>query len=132
MNNLNTNAPRPRSTRPRTAVEAGLPDPRPVTDYTVAMTTVGGNSRLTVTLAQPCVVRQPAWPLVDCADGSLVHPSSVTVLSNTSFRQDYAGLVSPSVALVAVPYQDTNVQNFSGGFVAPGGRWFRQPVMPPG
>jgi hypothetical protein len=31
------------------------------------------------------------------------------------------------VAIIDVPYQDMQVQNFQGGFVRPGGRWFRRP-----
>ena len=33
------------------------------------------------------------------------------------------------VAFVDVPYQDMQVQNFRGGYVVPGGKWFRQPVI---
>ena len=107
-----------------------MPDPRPVTDYTVALTTVSGHSRLTVTLSQPCVIRQPAWALIDCVAGSRVYASSVTVVSNTQFYFDYSGFLAGSVAFVEVPYQDTQVQNSQGGFVRPGGLWFREPVMP--
>ena len=35
-----------------------------------------------------------------------------------------------SVAFVQVPYQDTQVRNFQGGFVRPGGQRFCDPVMP--
>jgi hypothetical protein len=30
------------------------------------------------------------------------------------------------VGFVQVPSQDTNVQNFAGGFVRSGGQWFRK------
>ncbi len=103
----------------------GLPDPRPVTDYAVALTSVAGHSRITITLSQPCVIRQPAWPLIDCTAGGLVYPQSVTVVSNTQFYMDYAGTLGSMTAFVQVPYQDTQVQNFQGGFVRPGGQWFR-------
>ncbi len=32
-----------------------------------------------------------------------------------------------SVSFVDAPYQDMQVQNFQGGFVRPGGKWFRKP-----
>jgi len=107
----------------------GSPDPRPVTDYTVALSTVAGHSRVTITLSQLCVIRQPAWPLIDCTAGGLVSPLSVTVVSNTQFYMDYGGVLGSMVAFVQVPYQDTQVQNFQGGFVRPGGQWFREPVQ---
>jgi hypothetical protein len=121
-------APRPR--RALSPFQSGLPDPRPVTDYTVALSTVSGHSRLTVTLLSPCVIRQPMWPLIDCVAGTLVVPSSCTPVSNTQFYLDFAGIITPSTAFVQVPYQDTQVQNNMGGFVRPGGQWFRAPVMP--
>ncbi len=108
----------------------GLPDPRPVTDYTVALGVVAGKSRLTVTLLQPCVIRTPHWAVIDCTTGTRVYPQSVTVVSTTQFYFDFAGLLSSAVAFVEVPYMDTQVQNAMGGFVAPGGRWFREPVIP--
>lgn len=106
----------------------GLPDPRPLTDYSVALTTVAGKSRITITLSQPCVIRNPAWPLIDCTAGTLVNASSVTVVSNTQFYMDYAGVLNAMTAFVQVPYQDMQVQNFQGGFVRPGGQWFREPI----
>lgn len=108
----------------------GLPDPRPVTDYTVTLSVVAGKSRLTVTLAQPCAIRSPNWALIDCTAGGRVYPQSVTVVSTTQFYFDYSGLLSSAVAFVEVPYMDTQVQNLQGGFVSPGGKWFRQPVIP--
>ena len=112
------------------AASAGLPDPRPLTDYSVALSVVSGKSRLTVTLAQPCVIRHPNWGLVDCTAGAKVHSSSVTVVNNTTFYFDYPGVLDAMVAFVDVPYQDMQVQNFQGGFVVPGGKWFREPVLP--
>jgi hypothetical protein len=50
-------------------------------------------------------------------------------VSNTQFYTDYAGLLGTMVAFVQVPYQDMQVQNFQGGFVRPGGQWFREPVL---
>lgn len=108
---------------------AGLPDPRPVTDYTVALSVVAGKSRLTVTLAQPCVIRAPRWAVIDCSNGARVYPASVTVVSNTVFYFEYLGVLSSAVALVEAPYQDAQVQNFQGGFALPGGKWFREPVI---
>ena len=110
-------------------IRAGLPDPRPVTDYTVTLSTVSGKSRITVTLSQQCVIKNPLWPLIDCMAGTLVNPASCTVVSNTSFYMDFAGIITTSTAFVQVPYQDTQVQNFAGGFVRSGGQWFRQPVI---
>lgn len=109
---------------------AGMPDPRPVTEYAVALSVVAGKSRLTVTLAQPCVVRSPNWAVINCVNGARVYPTNVTVVSNTVFFFDFASVLSSSVAFVEVPYQDPQVQNAQGGFVAPGGRWFREPVIP--
>jgi hypothetical protein len=106
----------------------GMPDPRPVTDYTAVHTLVGGKSRITITLGQPCVIRNPSWPLIDCTDNTLVNPASVTVVSNTQFYMDYAGVLNAMVAFVQVPYQDREVQNGQGGFVRPGGQWFREPI----
>ena len=100
-----------------------------MTDYTVTLATVSGHSRLTVVLSQPCVIKNPLWPLIDCTAGALVNPASCTVLSNTSFQLDFSGIVNPATAFVSVPYQDTQVQNFQGGFVRSGGQWFRQPVI---
>lgn len=114
--------------RKTTPASAGLPDPRPVTDYSVVLSTVSGKSRLTVTLAQPCVIRTPAWAVIDCTAGARVYSMSLTVVNNTTLYFDYAGLLNPMVAFVEVPYQDTQVQNFQGGFVRSGGQWFRQPV----
>jgi len=116
--------------RPLTPAQAGLPDPRPVTEYTAAHSVVGGHSRVTITLAQPCVIRSPRWPLIDCTAGASVLPASVTVVSNTVFYMDYAGVLDGMVAFVSVPFQDMQVQNPQGGFVRPGGQWFRQPVGP--
>jgi hypothetical protein len=107
----------------------GLPDLRPLTGYSVVLSTVSGKSRLTVTLSEPCVIRSPLWPVVDCTAGGLVYPSACTVVSNTQFYFDFAGLLSTAVGFVQVPYQDMNVQNFQGGFVSPGGQWFRTPLI---
>jgi hypothetical protein len=120
----------PKPARPRTPSpwEAGLPDPRPVTDYTAAYSVVGGHSRITISLSQPCAIRNPHWPLIDCTAGTLVYPQTVTVVSNTQFYMDFSGILNAMVAFVQVPFQDTQVQNFQGGFVRPGGQWFRMPV----
>jgi len=41
---------------------------------------------------------------------------------------DFAGILNSMVAFVQVPLQDMQVQNYQGGFVRPGGQWFRMPV----
>ena len=110
--------------------EAGLPDPRPVTGFSVALSTVGVNTRITVTLEQPCVVRSPRWRLVSGETGAMTTLPAPTVVSNTTFYYDVPGAISPSVGFIDVPYMDTQVQNFQGGFVRPGGSWFR-PIMGP-
>jgi hypothetical protein len=108
--------------------ETGQPDPRPLTGYAIALSTVLGNTRVTVTLDQPCVVRTPAWAFIDANNGTRVYAVSMTVVDNTTFFFQFAGALSTSVGFIEVPYQDMQVQNFQGGFVAPGGRWFRKPV----
>src|SRR6185436_11860606 len=85
--------------------ERGLPDPRPVTDYTVTLSTVSGKSRLTISLSQPCVIKSPMWPAIDCTAGALVNPVSSTAVSNTQFYLDYPGLFNAMTAFVQVPYQ---------------------------
>jgi hypothetical protein len=49
-------------------------------------------------------------------------------VNNQSFYFDFAGLLPTSVGVIEVPYQDNQVQNFQGGFVRPGGQWFRKAV----
>jgi hypothetical protein len=113
-----------------TPQRTGTPDPRPVTDYTVAVTTPSGNSRVTITLAQPCIIRNPAWGFVACDTGAKVFANSMTVIDNRTFRFDFLGVMNPQIGFIDVPYQDTQVQNFQGGFVRSGGQWFRAPVGP--
>jgi hypothetical protein len=121
---------RSRTPRPPTPPESGLPDPRPVTDYSVSLTIVGPHSRLTVTLMQPCAIRSPRWALINCIDGSRLYPASVTVVNNTTFYFEYGGILESYYSFVEVPYQDTQVQNSQGGYVAPGAKWFRDPSPP--
>jgi|GEM_PF-1736585 len=111
-------------------VATGAPDPRPVTGYTVAVTSPGGNMRLTITLADKCVIRAPRWRLVNASNGSMQTCPEPTVTSNTSFYYQFTGLLNPAVGFIDVPYMDTEIQNFAGGFVRPGGQWFREPVGP--
>jgi hypothetical protein len=108
----------------------GTPDPRPLTDYTVSLSLVAGKTRATITLSQPCIIRTPNWAFIDCTAGARVYASSVTVVNNTTFYFDFAGVLSSAVGFVEVPYMDMQVQNFRGGYVVPGGKWFRQPVIP--
>ena len=121
-------APQRTSKRVKTnPFSAGLPDPRPLTDYDAAYTEVAGKSRITITLRQPCVIRAPQWSYIDSDTGEGVIPFTVTVLSNTSFVVEFAGIIPATVNFVDAPYQDMQVQNFQGGFVRPGGKWFRAP-----
>lgn len=123
-------APRPQNRNRRIdPLKMGLPDPRPLTGYSVAYSEVGMKSRITITLDQPCVIRQPLWGFINCTDGTLVYPTSVTVVNRTTFYFDFPAVLNPAVAFVWVPWQDTQVQNFQGGFVAPGGQWFREPQI---
>ncbi len=115
----------PRDRRRRSPAEAGLPDPRPVTDYTAAISVVAGRSRLTVTLAAPCIIRTPTWPVIDCFTGNRIYPVSATALSATSFYMDYPGILLSTVGFIEAPYQDMQVQNYQGGFAIGGGKWFR-------
>src|SRR5262245_21436572 len=126
---LKTTLQRPTGKRRVTPASTGTPDPRPLTDYTVAYSTPSGHSRVTVTLAQPCIIRQPNWAFVDCNSGTKVFATSVTVVNNTTFYFDFPGLLGTSVNFIEPPYQDTQVQNFRGGFVVPGAKWFRVPVI---
>lgn len=108
--------------------ETGRPDPRPLTEYTAVLSNVAGKDRLTITLNQPCVIRRPNWPVIDCTDNSLVYPTSTVVLSNTQFYLEFGGVLDTMAAFVQVPWQDTAVQNYQGGFVRSGGQWFREPI----
>lgn len=107
--------------------EAGLPDPRPVTDYSVEYRVVAGKSEIEITLAQPCIIRRPNWRFISCDDGGSLEASAVVVKTNTAIVFGFDGIIDTSVAFVDVPYQDMEVQNFQGGFVRPGGQWFRAP-----
>jgi len=104
-----------------------LPDPRPLTEYTAEHSVVSGHSRITVTLSEPCVIRDPKWSFIDADDGSEIIADSVTVGSNRVILFDFTGLIPDTVCFVSAPYQDMQVQNFQGGFVRPGGQWFRKP-----
>ena len=106
----------------------GIPDPRPLTDYSVALSTVGGHSRITITLSQPCVIRQPSWGVIDVSTGNKTYPLTTVVGSTTSFYMDYATILNSNFAFVEAPYQDIQVQNFQGGYVVPAAKWFRSPV----
>lgn len=126
-----TTSPRAATKPPRrvTPGKTGTPDPRPLTDYTVSLSLVAGKTRATITLSQPCIIRTPNWGFIDCTAGAKVFATSVTVVNNTTFYFDFANVISSAVAFVEVPYMDMQVQNFRGGFVRPGGQWFRQPVI---
>ncbi|HYE62046.1 MAG TPA: hypothetical protein VD997_08615 [Phycisphaerales bacterium] len=115
-------AVRPRSNKPRSILEAGLPDPRPVTTYSVE---VVGTNHLLVTLDQPCVIRSPAWSLVDSITGEVLTATGVEIVSPKQFTLEFSSTIKDSMGFVEVPYMDTSVQNFAGGFVKPGAQWFR-------
>lgn len=108
--------------------ENGQPDPRPLTGYIVTLSTVLGNTVVTITLDQPCIIRAPNWAFINCNDGSRVFGTSLSVVDNRTFSFQFTGTLSTAVGFVEVPYQDRQVQNFQGGFVRPGGQWFRKPT----
>jgi hypothetical protein len=112
----------------RRPYENGQPDPRAVTGYTVTLATVGGNSVVTILLDQPCVVRSPHWAFIDATDGSRIYAPTMAVVDNRTFFFQFAGVMANSIGFIEVPYQDMQVQNFQGGFVQPGARWFRKPT----
>ena len=113
-------------------IRAGLPDPRAVTGYSVEYSEESGGSRLVVTLDQPCVVREPEWGVVSCLNGEVIllagaaDGAGTPGESNTVLVFDYDGILGDEYNFVLVPYQDAKVQNFRGGFVEPGARWFRE------
>ncbi len=106
---------------------AGLPDPRPLTEYDVVYSEVGGHSRITITLKQPCVIRNPQWVFIDSETSEGYSADTVSHVGNNTIVFDFGMILPASVNFVDVPYQDTQVQNFQGGFVRPGGVWFRSP-----
>jgi hypothetical protein len=95
----------------------------------VAVTSVGGNTRVTITLSQPCVVRTPHWAFIACDTGAASFAAGMTVVSNTQFYFDFVGTLNPAVNFIQPPFQDPQVQNSQGGFVVPGAKWFRVPVI---
>lgn len=119
----------PATQRSRTTPQsAGLPDPRPVTEYSAEYAEVGGDSQISIKFDQPCIIRKPYWGFINCSDGTAIHADSFNVIGNNEILFKFNGIIPPSVAFVDVPYQDMQVQNFRGGFVRPGGQWFRQPT----
>jgi hypothetical protein len=123
--------PTPRTPRrgPRDFVAAGLPDPRPVTDYTVSVENTGSRTLLIVALDQPCVIGAPVWSVVSADTGDAV-PVFGQAQPDAEGRStiivfDNGAVLDQAFNTLVVPYQDTQVRNFAGGFVAPGGRWFR-------
>jgi hypothetical protein len=106
---------------------AGLPDPRPLTEYSVDVIEQEGKTTIKVILSQPCIIRKPVWGFVDCSDGSVVFPKDAEIEGNDTIYFEFESPLSSMVAIIDVPYQDMQVQNFQGGFVRPGGRWFRRP-----
>jgi hypothetical protein len=115
---------RSRPTAP-SPVEAGLPDPRPLTDYTAFIEDMGTHWRLTITLDQPCIIRQPKWWLVDYRTGETSSGANLQIEDNTRFTFDFPAELPETFNFVEAPYQDMQVQNFQGGFVRPGAKWMR-------
>ena len=113
-----------------TPVSAGLPDPRALTDYELAFEEKEGVSKLTVNLLAPCIIRveQLGWTLINCADGGHVTPDAYNAPNNVTIELIFYSEFVETIAFLDVPYQDMAVQNFQGGFVRPGARWFRSPV----
>lgn len=107
---------------------SGLPDPRPITGYTAEYHEPDGHSRIYITLDAPCIIRSPAWMVIDVVDGSALAPDAIKATGPTEFYLDFEDIIPLTVCLVDVPYQDMEVQNFQGGFVSPGARWFRSPI----
>src|SRR5947209_6881771 len=105
MSTQNTIVQTPRAPRPRVQNpwEAGLPDPRPVTDYSVALSTVAGNTRVTITLGQPCVIRTPVWAFISATDGARSYAPTLRVLDNTSFFFEFAGALDATIGTIEVP-----------------------------
>lgn len=127
LNQTLTAAARPTKRTRTNPLTAGLPDPRPVTGYDAVYDEVDGHSRIFIKLDQPCIIRAPAWGFVNVKDGTSIAASSVSVSSATEFAFDFLDIIDPQIAFIDVPYQDPQVQNFQGGFVRPGGQWFREP-----
>ena len=112
----------------RRPCETGQPDPRPLTEYTATATLVSGKTRITIVLDQPCVIRNPSWPVIDSASGARTYAVTMAVVDNRTFYLQFATELATTIGFIEVPYQDMQVQNFQGGFVRPGGQWFRKPV----
>lgn len=110
-----------------TPASAGLPDPRPVTDFTAEMVEVAGHSQLNVTLEAPCIIRAPSWGVIDVRTGERFTPpeGGFKMDSPTEFSLGFELLLPSTVCIVDVPYQDMQVQNYHGGFVRAGGKLFR-------
>lgn len=118
---------------PRDPLAAGLPDPRPVTEYDVTYEEVDGRSRLVVVLDSVCVVADGPleWGVVDCVTGGVkrlagrADPDRQT----TVLVFEYESILEKTFNFVLVPHQDPAVRNAAGGFVRPGARWFRPPEL---
>jgi hypothetical protein len=122
-----TQQPRPTKRQRPTPASAGLPDPRPLTEYDVVYEEFAGNSIITIKLLQPCVIRSPQWGFIDCATGESIQTDNVVATGTDTITFTFVGVIADTVAFVDVPYQDMQVQNYQGGFVRPGGKWFRAP-----
>jgi hypothetical protein len=121
-------APIRTSKRTRTnATTAGLPDPRPLTGYSIFYQELDGHSRVNIVLDSPCIIREPAWLLVDVNTGDTLPADAFKVDSPTQFYLDFTTIIPGTYCFVEVPYQDMQVQNYFGGFVSPGAKWFRAP-----
>jgi len=112
---------------PKAAMAAGLPDPRPLTGYSVEVTEEVQGTRLTVKLGQRCVVRAPRWALISSETGERLTTPPAAVVDGTTFYFQFDSELPRAFNFIAAPYQDPQVQNFQGGYVAPGAQWFRAP-----
>jgi hypothetical protein len=72
------------------------------------------------------VIRSPSWAFIDNNNGARIYAPTLSIVNNTTFYYDFAGPLAASIGTIEVPYQDGQVQNFQGGFVRPGGQWFRK------
>ena len=77
------------------------------------------------------VLEHPDAPRYNRTLGDRVGPEELAALDGCRAaladapREAAATPSAATVAFVEAPYQDSQVQNFQGGYVVPGGKWFR-------
>jgi hypothetical protein len=109
---------------------SGLPDPRPLTGYSVEYAEPDGRSVLYVTLEQPCLIGEPTWTVIDSSTGetkTLPGKAEGDGTSSTVIVFTHDSILDKTFNFIAAPYQDPEVRNFGGGFVSPAPVWFRSP-----